>query len=138
VIPGGVFYDYEAKYLDDSSRTVVPAELPAAVAGEVRRLAGEAFRALGLRGMARIDFFFLEATGEVLLNEVNTIPGFTPISMYPMMWEASGLDFTGLIDELIRLGLEEHGRRAGKVTSLGLDRRQAGQVGGKQAAETDV
>jgi len=134
VIPGGTFYDYAAKYLDDSSVTVVPAKIPPETAGEVRRLAGEAFQALGLRGMARVDFFFVEQTGTVLLNEVNTIPGFTPISMYPMLWEASGLDFTGLIDELIRLGREEHRRRTGKVRSLGLDRQQAGMVGGGETS----
>lgn len=129
VIPGGRFYDYQAKYLDDSSETVVPAVIPAEAAEEVRRLSGEAFQALGLRGMARVDFFFVEETGGVLLNEVNTIPGFTPISMYPMLWEASGLGFTGLIDELIRLGFEQHRLMAGKVRSLGLDRGQARAVG---------
>lgn len=129
VIPGGTFYDYRAKYLDQSSQTVVPAEIPQPVADEVRRLAGEAFQALGVRGMARVDFFFVRETGALVLNEVNTIPGFTPISMYPMLWEASGLDFTGLIDELIRLGFEQHRRMAGKVRSLGLDRHMAGMVG---------
>lgn len=129
VIPGGRFYDYQAKYLDKSSETVVPAVIPEQAADEVRRLSGEAFRALGLRGMARVDFFYVEESGELLLNEVNTIPGFTPISMYPMLWEASGLSFTELIDELIRLGFEQHRRMAGKVRSLGLDQRQAGMVG---------
>lgn len=129
VIPGGRFYDYQAKYLDRSSRTVVPAVIPETAADKVRRLAVEAFQALGLRGMARVDFFFVEETGIILLNEVNTIPGFTPISMYPMLWEASGLDFSGLIDELIRLGFERHGRQAGKIRSLGLGRQQAGMVG---------
>lgn len=129
VIPGGRFYDYRAKYLDQSSRTVVPARIPAPAADEVRRLAAEAFRALGLRGMARVDFFFVEDSGAVLFNEANTIPGFTPISMYPMLWEASGLGFGGLIDELIRLGFEHHRRQSGKVRSLGLDRKQAGMVG---------
>ncbi len=129
VITGRRFYDYRAKYLDNSSRTVVPAAIPAPAAAEVRRLSGEAFRALGLRGMARVDFFFVEETGAVLLNEVNTIPGFTPISMYPMLWEASGLGFTGLIDELIRLGFEQHRHMAGKVRSLGLDKGQARSVG---------
>lgn len=129
VIPGGRFYDYRAKYLDQSSRTVVPAVLPAPVADEVRRLSGEAFRALGLRGMARVDFFIVDETGVILLNEVNTIPGFTPISMYPMLWEASGLGFTELIDELIRLGFKQCRRMAGKLRSLGLDKGQAGMVG---------
>ncbi len=129
VIPGGRFYDYQAKYLDNSSRTVVPAGIPSVVSEEVRRLSGEAFQALGLRGMSRVDFFYVEESGTVLFNEVNSIPGFTPISMYPMLWEASGLGFTGLIDELIRLGFEEHHRRSAMVRSLGLDRREAGAVG---------
>lgn len=135
VIPGGRFYDYQAKYLDQSSQTVVPAVIPESAADEIRRLAAETFQALGLQGMARVDFFLVEDTGAVVLNEVNTIPGFTPISMYPMLWEASGLDFTGLIDELIRLGYERHHRLDGKIRSLGLDPGQArmvGQAGGGQ------
>jgi D-alanine-D-alanine ligase len=129
VIPGGLFYDYRAKYLDQSSETVVPADIPVQAADEISRLAAETFKALGLRGMARVDFFLVEETGAVVLNEVNTIPGFTPISMYPMLWEASGLDFTGLIDELIRLGFERHHLLEDKVRSIGLDPEQARMVG---------
>lgn len=129
VITESGFYDYRAKYFDSSSQTIVPADMSPALSAEVRRLAGEAWFALGLKGMARIDFFVVEESAAILLNEVNTIPGFTPISMYPMMWAAAGLDFRGLIDELIRLGLDRHRRMAGKVRSLGLDPRRAGMVG---------
>jgi len=137
VITAGGFYDYKAKYLDTSARTVVPADLPSTVAADVCRLAGEAWGALGLQGMARIDFFYVEASGAIMLNEVNTIPGFTPISMYPQMWASAGLDFRGLIDELIRLGFERHRRTAEKERSLGLDRHQAGMVGQGGAAGDD-
>ncbi|MGE3620030.1 MAG: D-alanine--D-alanine ligase family protein [Acidimicrobiia bacterium] len=116
-VPGEIvtsheFYDYEDKYLDGTSRAVVPADLPEAVAAEVRALAVEAFTALRCDGMARVDFFY-EADGRgVLVNEVNTIPGFTPISMYPQLWAASGLPYPDLLDELVRLALARHERRA--------------------------
>jgi D-alanine-D-alanine ligase len=116
-VPGEIiashdFYDYEDKYLDGAAQEVIPADLAPEVAEEIRRLAIEAFTLLRCEGLARVDFFYVEATGEVLLNEVNTIPGFTPISMYPKLWAASGLDYPGLIDELVRLALERHARRA--------------------------
>jgi D-alanine-D-alanine ligase len=110
--PTHEFYDYEDKYLDGAAECIIPADLPDRVTAEVRRLAVEAFTTLRAEGMARVDFFYVEATGEVLINEVNTIPGFTPISMYPKMWEASGLPYPQLIDELVRLALERHERRS--------------------------
>jgi D-alanine-D-alanine ligase len=110
--PTHEFYDYEDKYLSGPADCVIPADLPDDVVDRVRSLAVEAFTLLRAEGMARVDFFYVEATGEVLLNEVNTIPGFTPISMYPKMWEASGLDYPALIDELVRLALERHERRS--------------------------
>ncbi|MGH9274299.1 MAG: D-alanine--D-alanine ligase, partial [Acidimicrobiales bacterium] len=110
--PTHEFYDYEDKYLSGPADCVIPADLPDDVIEHIRALAVDAFTILRAVGMARVDFFYVEATGEVLLNEVNTIPGFTPISMYPKMWEASGLSYPELIDELVRLALERHERRS--------------------------
>jgi D-alanine-D-alanine ligase len=112
VVPGGEFYDYDDKYVDGTAELLIPADLPDDVVAEIQRLAVEAFAALRCDGMARVDFFYEEAGRGVLLNEVNTIPGFTPISMYPKLWEASGLPYDQLIDELVRLALERHERRS--------------------------
>ena len=111
IVPGHEFYDYDDKYRDDKAKLVIPADLPAAVAEEVRRLSVQVFRLCGLAGMARVDFFLERETGRVLVNEANTLPGFTAISMYPKLWEASGLPLPKLLDELIRLALERHERR---------------------------
>jgi D-alanine-D-alanine ligase len=100
------FYDFEAKYLSDSqARTQAPADLPDDIAERVRELAVQAFEAIGAEGISRVDVFVTPA-GELVLNEINTMPGFTPISMYPKMWEATGLSYPELIDELIQLALE--------------------------------
>jgi len=115
VVPGHEFYDYDDKYRDDKARLLIPAPVPEPVLAEVRRLAVEAFRLCGLSGMARVDFFLEKGTGRVLVNELNTLPGFTAISMYPKLWEASGLALPALLDELIRLALarrEKRGRRS--------------------------
>ncbi|MGE9807872.1 MULTISPECIES: D-alanine--D-alanine ligase family protein [unclassified Janibacter] len=102
---GHDFYDFEAKYLDSSAvQLSCPADLPEGVAAEVRRLAGAAFESLGCEGLARVDCFYTEQ-GDVLINEINTMPGFTPHSMYPQMWEASGVSYPELIDALIQLAL---------------------------------
>jgi len=112
IVPGGDFYDYDDKYVDGSAELLIPADLPADVVADVQRLAVEAFVVLRCDGMARVDFFY-EADGRgLLLNELNTIPGFTPISMYPKLWDASGLPYDQLIDELVRLALERHERRS--------------------------
>ena len=111
VIPSHEFYDYEAKYLDENSRLIIPARLTRAQTRTVQRLAVEAFLVCECSGMARVDFFLEHKTGRVLLNELNTIPGFTSISMYPKLWEASGLSYAGLIDRLIRLALERHAEK---------------------------
>ena len=107
VVHGHPFYDFDAKYLDDSAELIVPASLERAVESEVQRLAVASFEALGCEGLARVDFF-VRPDGTVLVNEVNTMPGFTPISMFPRMWGASGLDYpsliTHLIDDAIRRG----------------------------------
>jgi D-alanine-D-alanine ligase len=117
VIPTREFYDYEAKYLDEGSRLVIPARLEPAVAEEVRRLAVKAFLALDCAGMARVDFFVGANDNRVTINELNTIPGFTSISMYPKLWEASGLSYPELITRLIELALERHQDRARSETS---------------------
>jgi D-alanine-D-alanine ligase len=112
VVPAADFYDYEDKYVDGAAELLIPAPLEEKVATEVRRLAVRAFRALRCEGMARVDFFYDEPGRGLLVNEINTIPGFTPISMYPKMWAASGLPYPALIDELVRLAVERHARRA--------------------------
>ncbi len=109
--PGDDFYSYEDKYFDGVAELLIPAPLPADVRDRMGELAKQIFGILRCEGMARVDFFYEEERG-LLLNEVNTIPGFTPISMYPKMWEASGLSYPELIDELIRLALERHERRS--------------------------
>ena len=112
------FYSYESKYVDpDGAEVRIPAALTAAQSEHLRELACGAFRALGLRGMARVDFLARPALSEIYVNEVNTIPGFTAISMYPKLWGASGLPLGRLIDRLIELALEEHRERAAlKIT----------------------
>jgi D-alanine-D-alanine ligase len=116
VVPINDFYDYEAKYLKDGSKTIIPARLPAAVARRVRELAVRAFKALACEGMARVDFFLERRSGGLFVNELNTIPGFTSISMYPMMWQAAGMTYPALIDRLVELGIERHCERAANVT----------------------
>jgi D-alanine-D-alanine ligase len=125
-IPGEVvvthrdgFYSYDAKYLDPEGATLrIPADLPSGTADRVRRVSVEAFRALELSGMARVDFLLNGDTGDLYLNEVNTIPGFTAISMYPKMWEASGLPYPALLDRLIALALERHEEKQRLRTSV--------------------
>lgn len=112
VRPGAEFYDYADKYLDGSAELVIPADLSDDVRHQVSQIAMAAFRALRAEGMARVDFFYEEGGRGLLLNEINTIPGFTPISMYPKLWAASGLPYAELIDELVALALERHARRA--------------------------
>ncbi len=102
---GHDFYDFEAKYLEDQGVTLsCPAKVPEQVSAEVRRLAAAAFEALGCEGLARVDCFYTD-DGEVVVNEINTMPGFTPHSMYPQMWAATGVDYADLVDELIQLAL---------------------------------
>ncbi|HTF59890.1 MAG TPA: D-alanine--D-alanine ligase family protein [Actinomycetes bacterium] len=111
VVPGHEFYDFEAKYLDESLKLEIPAPVPGAVRDRVRELSLRAFQALDCEGFARVDFFYEEATGRVLLNEVNTIPGFTPKSMFPMLWGASGLSYPDLVARLVDLAVERHAAR---------------------------
>jgi D-alanine-D-alanine ligase len=118
VIPSKEFYDYEAKYLGGGSREVIPAELTPAQAAEVQRLAIKAFQAVDCAGMARVDFLMSRGSSELYLNELNTIPGFTANSMYPKMWEASGLSYPALLDRLIALALERHAEKQQLRTSV--------------------
>ena len=110
VVPANEFYDYEAKYLDKGSRLLMPADIPPALADEIRLLAVRAFQALDGAGLARADFL-LGADGQLFLNELNTMPGFTASSMYPKLWEASGVPLSELVGSLVDMALERHGDR---------------------------
>lgn len=112
IVPGGEFYDYEDKYLKDDAKLIAPAQVPEAIAAEIRRCAVLAMDALGGAGMARVDFFYLEAEGQLALNEINTLPGFTTISMYPRLWGLAGVPLPELCDRLVKLAVErQEGKR---------------------------
>ena len=111
ILPFREFYDYEDKYVLDKTQFHVPAKLSPEQTAEVRRLAVECFRAVECEGMARVDFLLEEAAGRLYINEINTIPGFTSISMYPKMWEHCGIPYSELVDRLIGLALERHAAR---------------------------
>jgi D-alanine-D-alanine ligase len=118
IVPGNEFYDYNAKYLEDNSELIIPAPMSEDAAERIRRMALAAFRAVDGAGMARVDFFVGRDESEVYLNEINTIPGFTPISMYPKLWQASGLEYGQLIDRLIQLALERQRDRQQNRSAL--------------------
>ena len=118
IIPSREFYDYEAKYLDDDSKSVIPADLDGATIARVQELSIAAFRAIDAAGLARVDFLVARGSGEIVLNEINTMPGFTSISMYAKMWEASGVTYTALVDKLIQLALERFGQKQKLKTSV--------------------
>jgi len=119
IIPSGEFYDYQAKYLNADSRDVIPAQLPERLAQEIRLLAMAAFKALDCAGMARVDFLLADdGSGSLYVNELNTIPGFTTISMYSKMWAASGVSYPQLIDRLIALAIERHAEKQQLRTSM--------------------
>ncbi len=118
IIPSREFYDYEAKYLDAASTTRIPAPLTEAQTRDVRAMAIAAFKAIDGAGMARVDFLLARDSGMLYLNEVNTIPGFTTISMYSKMWEASGLSYPRLLDRLITLAVERHAEKQQLRTSI--------------------
>ncbi|MBE3067171.1 MAG: D-alanine--D-alanine ligase [Chloroflexi bacterium] len=111
VLPSREFYSYESKYVDSTSGLLIPAPLPDETAEKIRQMAVTAYKAIDCAGMGRVDFFVEKATGEIYLNEVNTIPGFTSISLYPKLWEASGLPYTKLVDRLVELALERKADR---------------------------
>ena len=114
------FYDYNAKYINDyGARLVIPAELGAEMTDEIQKLAIRAFQAVDGPGLARVDFFLERSTDNLIVNEINTLPGFTSISMYPKLWEASGISYTQLIDRLIELAFERHQEKSRNMTSYG-------------------
>jgi D-alanine-D-alanine ligase len=118
VVPAHEFYDYEAKYLDEGSRLLIPAPIESTVADEVRAMALKAFQAVDAAGMARVDFFLERTSGRIILNELNTIPGFTRISMYPKLWEASGLAYPKLIERLVELAIERYNDKQRSQTAI--------------------
>jgi D-alanine-D-alanine ligase len=118
IIPSREFYDYEAKYLDGGSREVIPASLPAPLIAEIRAQAIAAFKAIDCAGMARVDFLLAGDSGVLYVNEVNTIPGFTTISMFSKMWAASGVAYPMLVDKLIALAIDRHAEKQRLRTSM--------------------
>lgn len=111
IIPAREFYDYQAKYIDDDSRLLIPAPLSEQQVRDAQDLAIRSFQALECAGMARVDLFLEKPTGKFFVNEINTLPGFTSISMYPKLWEASGLAYSDLLDRLIELAIERHAEK---------------------------
>jgi D-alanine-D-alanine ligase len=108
IVPATEFYDYNAKYLDEGSQLIIPAKLTKTETKRVQQLAMAAFKAVDCAGLARVDFLMDPTTRKIYLNEINTMPGFTAISMYPKLWAASGVAYPKLIERLIMLGLERH------------------------------
>ena len=111
IIPGKEFYDYETKYIDDKSELIIPADISVEASDQIRKYAVEAFQAIDGSGLARVDFFISKDNKMIYINEVNTMPGFTPISMYPKLWQASGIEYANLIDKLIGFGLEKANKK---------------------------
>ncbi|MBW4581066.1 MAG: D-alanine--D-alanine ligase [Tildeniella nuda ZEHNDER 1965/U140] len=102
------FYDYETKYTEGKADLIIPARLPESITAKIQTMATQAFTAIDAAGLARVDFFYIEATGDVFINEINTMPGFTATSMYPQLWAASGITFPDLVDRLVQLALDRH------------------------------
>jgi len=117
IVPSNEFYDYEAKYVDGKSETRIPSGLSVKLEYEVQQIARKAFKALNLRGLARLDFFVQTGSDSIYLNEANSLPGFTSISMYPKLWQAAGMTYNELLDKLIGLGLEIHASKLELSTS---------------------
>jgi D-alanine-D-alanine ligase len=130
IVPHREFYDYAAKYLEEGTQLLIPAKLKKSEVKKVQAMAVTAFRALELSGMARVDFFIEKRGGKIFLNEVNTIPGFTSISMYPKLWEANGIPFRELITELINLAMEQHREKARTKYQIELPEGASGALGG--------
>jgi len=130
IVPHREFYDYTAKYLEEGTALIIPAKLKPPQIKKIQTLAVRTFRTLELSGMARVDFFLEKKGGKLYLNEVNTIPGFTSISMYPKLWEATGIPFRELIDRLITLALEVHGEKARTKYQIELPEGAAGALEG--------
>jgi D-alanine-D-alanine ligase len=117
IVPGNEFYDYNAKYIDDNSDLRIPADLDGETVSRLQTLAVRAFRVLDCAGLARVDFLMNGESGELYLNEINTMPGFTRISMYPKLWEASGIAYPELVDRLVKLALERYTDRQENKTT---------------------
>ncbi len=117
IVPGHEFYDYAAKYLDDSSQLLIPADLTAEQVASVQKMAIRAFQAIDGTGLARVDFLMDNQSGDFYLNEINTMPGFTRISMYPKLWEASGISYPELVDRLVQLALARYDDRQQNSTT---------------------
>ena len=130
IVPHREFYDYTAKYLEDGTQLLIPADLKPAQVKKIQTLAVDAFRTLELSGMARVDFFLEKKGSKLYLNEVNTIPGFTSISMYPKLWEASGIPFRELVDKLIELAFEMHREKARTKYAIELPEGPGGALAG--------
>ena len=128
LVPSHEFYDYADKYVDQGARVTIPAAIPAESADAMRAMALRAFRAIDCSGLARVDFFLENGTGRILVNEINTMPGFTSISMYPKLWEASGVPYATLLDRLIALAFERHAARASRRLSFDVPSRSGGEV----------
>ena len=130
IVPHREFYDYTAKYLEDGTQLLIPADLKPGPVKKIQALAIGAFRVLELSGMARVDFFLEKQGNKLYLNEVNTIPGFTSISMYPKLWEASGIPFRELVDRLIELAFEMHREKARTKYAIELPNGSGGALAG--------
>jgi len=130
IVPHREFYDYAAKYLEEGTKLLIPAKLKKAEVKKVQGMAVTAFRALELSGMARVDFFIEKRGGKIFLNEVNTIPGFTSISMYPKLWEANGIPFRELVSKLIDLAMEQHREKARTKYQIEVPEGASGALGG--------
>ncbi|MBC9786228.1 D-alanine--D-alanine ligase [Heliobacterium chlorum] len=116
IVPCNDFYDYDAKYIDDNSRLVIPAELDEANTDRLRKMAVQAFKAIDGSGLSRVDFLFDKQTGEIYLNEINTLPGFTSISMYPKLWAATGISYSELLSRIIDFGVARHAEKQRNAT----------------------
>jgi len=117
IIPCNEFYDYDAKYIDENSKAIIPAKLSKSTTNKIKKMAIKAYATIDCSGMARVDFLIDRKTDEIYLNEINTIPGFTSISMYPILWEASGVPYSKLIDKLIKLAIERFNDSRQSLTS---------------------
>ncbi|MFZ5644005.1 MAG: D-alanine--D-alanine ligase [Bacillota bacterium] len=117
IVPLKEFYDYEAKYTEGLSDLKIPADLPPNTVASLQKLAVKVFKALDCAGMARVDFFLIKADGSVMVNEINTLPGFTSLSMYPKLWEVTGISYPDLLDRLINLAIERHRDKNRNVTT---------------------
>jgi D-alanine-D-alanine ligase len=121
ILPGADFYDYRAKYIDTGSQAIIPADISLELAREVQELAIRAFVAVAASGLARVDFFLERGTDRLFLNEINTMPGFTEISMYPKLWQASGISFPELVTRIAELGIQRFEDRARNQTRYSVD-----------------